>query len=189
MKRFGYPTIKGLPNPKGWSELHKAYLNHKIYLFDIKRVDLVYYKLGLGQTGARYFRYFRFPPLSYWNPDVQFVFTKIRGPPPTGCATLTIEFTDGLKKQVRLDSKWKDRKILDQLLSLVNHRDPNQVRETLAAPTIYEHEIFIRPKRAKAIEVIREKFYKDGGTITTIHPDRTQQPTPPPPSPKQSAQV
>jgi len=191
LKRFGYPTIQGMPKPKGWSELHQAYLKHKLYLFDVKRVDLVYHKLGIGQTGARYFRYFRFPPLSYWNPDIQFVFTKIRGPIPKSCPSLTIEYTNGIKKQLKLDSTWKDRHILDQFLNLVSYKDPGRVRETLGAETMYEHQRFISPRRAKQTEIKRQRYLKDEGTISTIYPDSTQNTTPPSSqsTQQQSAQV
>lgn len=52
-RRFGYPLVKGMPKPKGWTDLQKAYNENKVYLYNTKKVTFEYAKSGHGNSGVR----------------------------------------------------------------------------------------------------------------------------------------
>ncbi len=80
---------------------------------------------------------------------------------------------DGTKKLIVVDPKWKDRNILDQILTLVKYQDPNRIKPKLSSPPLYEFETFIKPKRAQQGEQMIKQYCKDGGKIVTLDPADT----------------
>ncbi len=80
---------------------------------------------------------------------------------------------DGTKKLIVVDPKWKDRNILDQILSLVKYQDPNRIKSKLSSPPLYESETFVKPKRAQQGEQMLKQYCKDGGKIVTLDPADT----------------
>ncbi|KAL6052747.1 28S ribosomal protein S25, mitochondrial [Balamuthia mandrillaris] len=110
MKQFG--KFKGLPKPKTTEDWLKVYMGHQHYLFGVSRVQLEWAKKGAGQTGARYFKYNKLPPLRFWNPDVEFVEIKrLQGKP-----SLIVDYEDGRRKEWDLTGK-KEEEVFSTLMN------------------------------------------------------------------------
>jgi len=113
IRRFGYPLIKGLPKPKKWEDMHKAYLAHKNYVYNLKKISHTFCQRGPGQSGARKFRAFQVPPLAYWNPDIEFQETKLLGSPHIPVpAELSLHFLTGDTLCLKVPRRWTDVDIL-----------------------------------------------------------------------------
>jgi hypothetical protein len=50
-------------------------------LYGVSELTLTYHKRGIGQTGARHFKYYSVPAIRYWNPDVVVNVVKIDDAP------------------------------------------------------------------------------------------------------------
>ncbi|KAF2068166.1 hypothetical protein CYY_010508 [Polysphondylium violaceum] len=74
--------VVGLPKPKNYRDLLKAYSMEKIYLYDAQQVSIVTSKSGEGNSGARFFKYRYMEPFQFWNKDVSFKHIKLNNGSP-----------------------------------------------------------------------------------------------------------
>jgi len=127
-----FPTKHGLKLHRA-SEVKQAYLEGKIYLYNVTDVKLEWAKKGPGQTGIRHFKYDIVPPLRYWNPDIKFETIKVKEVAQSNFeSSVSLTLADGSLVLVQ-GNNLKANEILKRMLDQVPHHVNDNVKKKLAA--------------------------------------------------------
>jgi len=112
LKRFGY--WKGIRRPKTAEDWNKLWDEHKIVLpSSIAKLQLHWSTKSPGQTGIRYFKAYKVPPILHWNPQIT-VDKPVLNQEKTFEPKVTITFINDRVKSIGV-SDLKDEVIVDRI--------------------------------------------------------------------------
>eukprot|EP01100_Stratorugosa_tubuloviscum_P007732 TRINITY_DN3190_c4_g1_i1.p1 TRINITY_DN3190_c4_g1~~TRINITY_DN3190_c4_g1_i1.p1 ORF type:complete len:145 (-),score=55.54 TRINITY_DN3190_c4_g1_i1:84-518(-) len=128
MKRFGF--VKGLKKPKTEEEWLAIFAKNKCPLpTNISKIKLTWSKKGPGNTGVRYFRAFKVPPIKYWNNQISFELTcnETKG---TGSVQVVLDNGEFIKIDA---TQLNQDQILEEITKAAKHgfQKPNNSNEIL----------------------------------------------------------